>query len=364
MAEYQLYVSDFSPYSMKAAAGLGWAGVDVELVQHTMIDRYTVLKKMTGETMVPVLRKDDWAINDSSDILAWAHEHGERPLLPPRGRRGVCLILEDFFDEWVVRIFGLTRWFDQNAREEVTDKIGAELASGVPVVSGMVGKFAANAVTGVLRNAGLSRDDAPALLASRTRILEATEHLFELGRTMFGGPPTIADFAFYGMFGQMRRDVTGPNVFADYPHTVQALDRLANQKPPSPETELFKLTKEEEADGADRHLNVLHHLFAEFLGTYWRLLVANVRARIEETYPFATVKLIDGTTVRFKPRTYLEERLRMILTEVDAAYRDGYNVFGNEGLRMEAALLENIAKLADTPGGAEIVADYPNIALY
>lgn len=349
---------------MKAAAGLGWAGVDVELVQQTMVHRYSVLKRMTGETMVPVLRKGDWAINDSSDILAWADENGSRPLLPDGGRRHLCLILEDFFDEWVMRIFGLTRWFDQNAKAEVADKIGNELVSGIPVVSGVVGKFAGNAVANVLKSSGISRDDAPGLLASRSRIIEATEHLFSEGRTMFGGPPSTADFAFYGMFGQMYRDVSGEKVFSDYPETVAALDRLGRQKPPHPEPSLFKLTRAEEEDGADRHLHVLHHLFAEFLGTYWRLLVQNVRARTEETYPFATVRLIDGASIRFKPRTYLEERLRMILTQVDASYRDGYNVFGHDGLRMEAALLENIANLADTPGGAEIVAEYPNIALY
>ena len=54
MADYKLYVSKFSPYSMKAAVGLGWAGIDTEVVNHTVIDRYKVLKRLTGETMVPM----------------------------------------------------------------------------------------------------------------------------------------------------------------------------------------------------------------------------------------------------------------------------------------------------------------------
>ncbi len=350
---------------MKAAAALGWSGLDTELVFHNVIDRYKILKKLTGSTMVPVLRNGDWALNDSSAILEFAAEHGERPIYPSGSRRRLSLILEDFFDEWVVRIFGLTRWLDEASKSEVSDRVGEELAGGMPLIQGLLGRVAGNSVKSVLEKGGLTRGDSEALLASQKRILDALEYLFGSGKSIFGGFPTNCDFAFYGFFGQMRRDVSGQKVFHRYPAVNEALDRLEKQIPPEPQPQQFKLTEIQEQDGADRHLWELHQIFAEFLGTYWRLLVANVRAR-EAGDAMSSVKLMDGKSVQFKPRGYYLGRLEMILGEIDAIYEAGHGdqIFGKEGLRIESGLLEAIRQLADSPGGEPITGKFGNIPLY
>ena len=80
--EYELFISRASPYSSKVLALLGYAGFSHRVRVQNGWTRYAVIRRLTGETMVPMLRRGDWAINDSTDITRYVIDRAERPTLP------------------------------------------------------------------------------------------------------------------------------------------------------------------------------------------------------------------------------------------------------------------------------------------
>ena len=78
----QLYVSYLSPYACKTMALMGYAAVPHEVIVEDIWNRFAVLKRMTGKTMVPVLRHGDFALNDSTRIAKHLLATSQRPLLP------------------------------------------------------------------------------------------------------------------------------------------------------------------------------------------------------------------------------------------------------------------------------------------
>ena len=65
---YELFISRASPYSMKIAAMLAYLGVEHRLVTQNAVNRFAVIRRLSGRTMVPMLRRDDWALSDSTAI--------------------------------------------------------------------------------------------------------------------------------------------------------------------------------------------------------------------------------------------------------------------------------------------------------
>ena len=94
---YTLYVSHHSPYSIKVLALFGWAGISAHVETCNVLTRQSVLKRLTGQTMVPMLRKGSWGMNDSTRLARFAIERSERALLPAEpGAVALCWLLEEF----------------------------------------------------------------------------------------------------------------------------------------------------------------------------------------------------------------------------------------------------------------------------
>lgn len=273
-----LYISHLSPYSSKAWAALAWSGMPFEVATQTLLVRFAVLKRLTGKTMVPVLRRGAWAINDSTQIARWAHRHGQRPQLPREDtcRAALCWLLEELADEWVARWFVHARWYDPRTdRGELATAIGAELAWGLPVVSVAVGSFAARAIQTQVARGGASPDNARVMARAREVSLARLEQTLAYGEGdgeggalpfLLGDAPTIADFAWYGPLAQLQRDLGG-GALAGAPATTAWLARVdairLGRLPALPEQPRL------------RPLSAFAPLLAELCEVYGPLLTAN-----------------------------------------------------------------------------------------
>lgn len=352
---YQLYINSMSPYSAKASALIGYSGVDCTETVQNAVNRYTAIMRLTGETMIPVLRRGEWAINDSTDIARYVLRRSERRLLPARDELdALCWLLEDFADEWISKIVLASRWLNPGDRRDVSDRIGAELV-GFPVLSSVAGRGAAHAIQAALRPSGVFEDNRTVLERSRGRLLQALEALLEEPPDfLFCGYPTVADFSFFGQWSQYAGDTSGGEVLRMYPNLRAYLERIGAMTLPHP---LIRSDSHEQRD-----LAALRALFAEFLGTYWPVLVTNYEAIHQEQRPGrVSAEMLDGESFSFRPSRYLVGRLEFVLEQIDRGYAERETLFGEQGLEIEQGIVTQIARLVRTPSGRELLENYPHI---
>ncbi|MFU8807242.1 MAG: glutathione S-transferase C-terminal domain-containing protein, partial [Bradymonadaceae bacterium] len=174
---------------------------------------------------------------------------------------------------------------------------------------------------------------------------------------LFDGYPTVADFAIYGALGQFARDPTGRKMMARLPALRGYVERLDAMTIPLPLVET--------AVQPSRDIRRLHPLFAEFIGTYWPVLVANYRAMAQPKPP-AVVRavLVDGTTFSHTPSRYMAGRFKQLLALLDETYRRQDHLFGDEGLRLESALMSQVARLTHYVEGRELLREYQHLGMH
>lgn len=356
---YELYISRASPYSIKIQALLGYSGIPHQVKIQNMVTRYKVLKRLTGRTMVPVLRRGQWAINESTEIAAYVMERSQRRTLPRgQGRALLAWLIEEFADEWMVRWMIQSRWDHLEDAEAVGALIGRELVGGRLPGAGRVGNLIAKQVQAQLRPYGLRRENRAALEASATRTLTALESILSGGPLYLMEPyPTVADFALFGPLGQYNRDPTGRRHLESYPAVRRFIERMEGLTARPPEIL-------EGPAGDSRELAELSPLVAELLGTHGALLIANLAARDRSGGRDVEASLLDGTTFVTRSSSYLVGRLQWILTLVNDAYERRDHLFGEEGLRLESGLMKSVAKLTAFPAGRELLTEYQNLGLH
>ena len=367
---YTIYVSNYSPYSIKALAILGWAGIDVSVKRSNLVTRERVLKKRTGKTMVPMLCRGAWAINDSTRIARFAIERSARPLLPApagagagdeaRGLNALCWLLEEFADEWVARWFIHERWHIEENREALAKWVGEELVWGLPVVSEKIGNFAAGTIARQTAKAGASPMNSGALANTRDRTLAALEAiLLDGGGYLFGPQPTVADFGLYGPIEQYRRDPAGAGRLSRYPAVCGWLMRMRSAEVPDASPEKLEIGLEEAREG--RALEQLRPLFEEFGSTYWRVLIENheVASRAERAER-AEVTLGDGVRFSFAPSGYGIKRLEEVLALLDVVYNHSPQLLESLG-GLQVALREGFLALGRASAGRELLARFPSL---
>lgn len=292
----QLYVSFLSPYSLKALALMGYAQVPHEIVVETIVNRFLVLRRMTGKTMVPMLRYGDFAINDSTRIARHIAGQTSVDLVGPEPL--LAWLIEDFCDEWIMRWFVRARW---NVPENVVymeRAIGREMFAGVFARIG--GKLAAESIAQRLRQSGLLAENA-AVDASRDRTLAILDQLFERGLYVFGGRPTVADFALYGFMWQLGQDPATKPILATFPALRSFCERV----------HAWGIGGGESSE-TERDLSELHDLIGEILGTHWRVLIAN---RGLEPGEEAQIEFSDGARFKVKSSRWLFGCMQALLNE-------------------------------------------------
>ncbi len=349
---YTLYISAYSPYSIKACALLGWAGVHAEVRPITLWSRQFVLKRMTGKTMVPMLRRHDWALNDSTRIGEFAIERAQRSLLPEESaHHALCWLLEEFADEWVSRWFIWERWHQPDNAEVLAKRVGDELTGPIPFIGARVGEMLSRLLAERTAQAGASGANAEALGRTRDRTLDRLEDLLA-GEPdyLFGSTPTVADFGFYGQLEQYRRDPANAERMSTYPLVCGWLERINEMALPSPQL------PQKEEQGVWRDVGQLVPLLREFVETYWRVLVANFEAVSREEAPKKVEETLgDGVRFTCAPSGYAVGRLEAVCGHLDALYAHAPEVLAS----VEPGLREGIKRLRRQQAGRQLLKRTP-----
>jgi glutathione S-transferase len=266
---YDLYILERSPYCTKTRAMLAYKGVPVRVRSETLRNRYTVLRRRTGSTMVPVLVGEGFALCDSTRIARYLEEeHPEPALHPPDPRRAALgRLIEQLADEWLSRFVLLTRWLDRDTRRVHMHELATELSAGSTLLRLPLERLLPWIFRPTLRAHGAREKNREALRASFQAFLLAAEEILAGSTFLLGTRPTLADFAVYGLLHQMRADERLPHTGAGLGRWMSAMDAVAR------------------GEGAPRLVGALSTLerYAPLLALYsetWlRLAIASAEAR-------------------------------------------------------------------------------------
>ncbi len=335
-APYLLYTMQNSPYSDKIRAFLRYKKLDVTEHIENAETRFTVLQARTGKTMVPVvITPDDQAMNDSTAIAA--HVEKAHPEPPTRWKDPetdtLAMLLEDYADEWLVRIMLSSRWYHPADAAQNAAIIASGMTHGVPTLEFQrAARDFPPSIISTLPKMGATTENAEQWYAMLPRILAALDAALARSLFLTGAAPHQADFAFYGQINQIRRDPAGSEWIAAAPERVLAwLDRL---------TEAFT-GKSSPAPSALDDLSSLAPLTEEMASTYIRMQVANALA-VEAGASEVRVTLGGGLEFATSPAKYSAKLLGANLDTLEGLYSSGRSLPTVVG----APILRELAPLA------------------
>jgi len=337
MTTYTLYVMSNSPYSDKIRMYLRLKRLPVVEVRENMRNREQVLRARTGRTMVPVvITPDDEAMNDSTAITRRLEAARPTPALRPAdpGRRGFDALIEDYADEWIVRVMLGSRWLHAPDADQNRTVIATDMTCGAPDIDVCVAKeMFPQGITATLPPMGATAEMLPFLLDDLRGLVDDLDALFDRHRFVGGAEPTVADLALYGQLNQVRRDPTGRTIVdGPRPHGrwFRDVERRADGEP-------AEHTGDAPPDG-----EALAPLARRVAATYLRFAVANAKALDESPKGPLEVELAGGVRFRAARAGYNRKCLQALLGELEEAVAAAGRLVGGAA---DAAVLAELARL-------------------
>ena len=132
---YRMWEDPASPYSAKVRSYFRFKGIAYRRLRTNFTAYFEEIPRLVGVSMIPVvLTPDDRVMLDSTPILLWLEDrHPEPSILPEDAALAfVARLLEDFADEYVLRLSMHLRWGNELTRTTLSARLARSLAYGMP----------------------------------------------------------------------------------------------------------------------------------------------------------------------------------------------------------------------------------------
>lgn len=227
---YILYAAAVSLFSGKARAYLRWKGVDFREIAPTPEVMKTKLLPVIGWPVIPVLETPEGElVQDTADIVAHIETRHKGPSVYPTGtvQRFVTELLHTYADQWLTLPAMHYRWnHNEDWVLEAFGKLAAPDADRDTQIA--IGTKRGAMFRGMVPLLGVTPETAPAIETSYEAFLdEFSAHLAQHD-FIFGGRPSLADFAFYGpLYAHLYRDpASGALMKSRAPRVAKWVERL------------------------------------------------------------------------------------------------------------------------------------------
>ena len=199
-----LYGSNISYFSGKMENYFRLKGLDYTLRGLQFPQDEKRVKENTGVMQMPALLLADgrW-MTDTTKMIQWFEDaYPDQPVVPVDPlQRFVCLLLEDYADEWLWRPAMHYRWYYPEGAYLQSRHLVDELAGSVPL-PGIVKRWniRKRQRDGYTSGDGITPGCVAGVEAIFLRTLEQLQAIFERRPFLFGERPTLADVGFSGPF--------------------------------------------------------------------------------------------------------------------------------------------------------------------
>ena len=162
------------------------------------------MKKMVGIHQMPaVVLPDGRWMTDTTKMIQWFEsKHNKSSILPKNPVQNfICLLIEDWADEWWWRPAMHYRWHYKEGAEFASDHLAKELLGTFPAPHFLKKMFLARRQRkGYTVGDGISQDNKDAVEANVRNLFSNLEKIFSKRPFIFGEIPSLADIGLSGPF--------------------------------------------------------------------------------------------------------------------------------------------------------------------
>ena len=162
------------------------------------------MKKMVGLHQMPaVVLPDGRWMTDTTKMIQWFEsKHNKSSILPKNPVQNfICLLIEDWADEWWWRPAMHYRWHYKEGAEFASDHLAKELLGTFPAPHFLKKMFLARRQRkGYTVGDGISQDNKDAVEANVRNLFSNLEKIFSKRPFIFGEIPSLADIGLSGPF--------------------------------------------------------------------------------------------------------------------------------------------------------------------
>ena len=193
-----------SPFTAKVAGYLRHKGLPFNEVSPSALQMHFKIKQKTGRYMIPVVYHPELGVlQDSYDIITTLEQHYNEGygVIPSTPRQQfVCKLLEAFADVWLIPCALHTRWnTTEKNRIETKYEFGRLACPGFPsFIQKHVGNQIGASMAGYLPILGITQETSDGFDELIRYLLHNLEKHLSLSPFLFGGRPSLADFALMG----------------------------------------------------------------------------------------------------------------------------------------------------------------------
>ena len=247
MSDYRLFGADTSPYSQKVRSFLNYKKVGFEWIVRSRGNEEEFQAAARAPTVPLLISPQRAASQDSTAMLAALEkDHPEPSTVPEFAETAVlALILEDFADEWLNKCMFQQRWSQMPDRKTAAMRVLVQLSGGKrPRTYKKAVEQIGERMAARLPLVGAEEANGEILEQSfkgfATRLdAHLKHHLF-----IFGGHPSVADFALAAQFQQMLLDDTPATWLKENtPFLVAWCENMADPKTGAPFEPLADLSE-------------------------------------------------------------------------------------------------------------------------
>lgn len=225
----KLYGALGSPYSMKMRALLRYRRIQFVWVLGL---RAQELAQTMRAPVIPIVEYPDGTLMNDSTALIFDLERrfpSARSVVPPDPADAfLAFLIEDFADEWLTKAMFSYRWLRPRDQARMSTWLAFDFFAG-----GGVGQIEEHGAAFRARQVGRMElvgctDTNAALIEATTRgLLSALEAHVVNHHFVFGGRPSLAEFALFGQLSQLATDPTAQEMMrADFPYTYRWLAHI------------------------------------------------------------------------------------------------------------------------------------------
>ena len=224
-AKYRLFGTETSPYSVKVRSYLRYKKIPFEWVAKGF-GTGAEFQELARSQALPMLVSPRGGIaHDSTLILSKIEKGRNKPVAMPRDPacRAIAILLEDYADEWLNKAMFQYRWGTAKSAKVAAARQAEGMFNGYQVENlADIEKSIAKSMTGRLKLIGSTKKTMPLIEASFQRFLALLNAHLEKHLFIFGGHPSLADFALAGQLIQLSMDETSGALIRDTAPFVSA----------------------------------------------------------------------------------------------------------------------------------------------
>lgn len=208
-AAYRLFGLETSPFSIKVRSYLRYKKLPFDWVTkgYGQEEEFRALAK--SDALPMLVSPNGGVAHDSSLILSKIEAVRGTPSAMPDDRacRALSSLLEDYADEWLNKAMFHYRWSSAKAAKAAAKRQAEQIFKGYTVEAlDEIEKSIAKSMTARLKIVGLNKKNGEIIAASFERFITLLNAHLEHHLFLFGGHPSVADFALAGQLIQLLSD--------------------------------------------------------------------------------------------------------------------------------------------------------------